>query len=256
MKKENVRYYQQYTDDFEVTREQDLILSEDYRFIRDKRGERFLSAFIYSLAIIFGYPFCKLFLHTRYKNRKAFKAVKGEGAFIYGNHTQPVGDVFLPALACLPRRIYTVVSPANLGIPVLGRILPFLGALPLPDTLKGMKSFTKALEQRIGEKKIITIYPEAHVWEYCTQIRPFSEASFKYPAKLDKPVFAMTVTYQQRKLGKKPRTTVYIDGPFYAEKSLSPHRRAQYLHQKVCEAMENRSRHSNYDYIKYEKISE
>ncbi|MBQ8000095.1 MAG: 1-acyl-sn-glycerol-3-phosphate acyltransferase [Ruminococcus sp.] len=252
MRKERVRYYKDFTDDFEVAREQDLKLPEDYLYIRN----RFLSEFIYALAIIFGYPFCKLFLHTRYKNRKAFKAIKDEGGFIYGNHTQPVGDVFLPALACFPRRIYTVVSPANLSLPVIGKILPFLGALPLPDTLKGMKSFTQALEQRISENKIVTIYPEAHVWEYCTQVRPFSDASFKYPVKLNKPVYAMTVTYQKRRFGKKPRTTVYIDGPFYADKTLSPRQQAADLHQRVYNRMLSRSRHSSYDYIKYEPMSD
>lgn len=252
MNKEKVRYYKEFTDDFEVAREQDLKLPEDYLYIRNK----LLSGFIYTLAIIFGYPFCKLFLHTRYKNRKAFKAAKREGAFIYGNHTQPVGDVFLPALACFPRRIYTVVSPANLSLPVIGKVLPFLGALPLPDTLKGMKGFTHALEQRIAENKIVTIYPEAHVWEYCTQVRPFSDASFKYPVKLQKPVFAMTVTYQKSRFFKKPRTTVYIDGPFYADKTLSPRQQAADLHQRVYNRMLSRSRHSNYDYIKYEQISD
>ncbi len=250
MNKEKVRYYKEYTDDFEVAREQDMKLPEDYPYIRN----RFLSGVIYSLAIIFGFPFCKLFLHTRYKNRKAFKAVKGEGAFIYGNHTQPVGDVFLPALACFPRRIYTVVSPANLSIPVLGKILPFLGALPLASSLKGMKSFNGALEQRIKEGKIATIYPEAHVWEYCTQIRPFSDASFKYPVKLDKPVFAMTVTYQKRKFARKPRTTVYIDGPFYADKALPVRQQTADLHDRVYKCMQKRSQHSNYDYIRYEKM--
>lgn len=251
MNKEKIRFYKEYTDDFEVAREQDLKLSDDYSYIRNK----LLSGLIYALAIIFGYPFCKLFLHTKYKNRKAFKAVKkGEGAFIYGNHTQPVGDVFLPALACFPRRIYTVVSPANLSIPVLGKILPFLGALPLASTIKGMKSFNSALEQRINEGRIVTIYPEAHVWEYCTQIRPYSDVSFKYPVKLHKPVFAMTVTYQKRKFGSKPRTTVYIDGPFCADESLSPCQQTADLHSRVYDCMQKRSQNSNYEYIRYEKM--
>lgn len=254
--KEKIRFYREYTDDFEVSPQQNKEIPDDYQFIRSKMGEKFLSGLIYSLAIIFGYTFCRLFLHTKYKNRKAFRAAKGEGAFIYGNHTQPVGDVFLPALACFPRRIYTVVSPANLGLPVIGRILPFLGALPLPSSLKGMKNFTSAIEKRIEDGKIVTIYPEAHVWEYCTQIRPFSDASFKYPVKLSKPVFAMTVTYQKSRIFRRPRTTVYIDGPFYADKSLSARQQTKELHERVYQRMLSRSRHSNYDYIKYQKAED
>lgn len=253
MKKQKVRYYVEYTDDFEIARDQEYKIPDSYEYIRRKPSERFLSGLIYSLAVIFGYPFCKLVLHTKYKNRKAFRKVRGDGAFIFANHTQPVGDVFLPALACFPRRIYTVVSPANFTIPVIGKVLPYLGALPVSDSLKGMKNFGNAIDTRIGEGKIITIYPEAHVWEYCTQIRPFPSASFRYAVKLSKPVFAMTVTYQKRRFSKKPRTTVYIDGPFYPDKSLTPRQQAEDLHKKVYDRMVSRSRHSNYSYIKYEK---
>ena len=254
MSKERIRYYRNFSQDFEEAPVQDFKLSEDYRYIRENGGERFLSAFIYSLAVIVGLPFCKLHLGVKYKNRKAFKILNKQGAFIYANHTQPVGDVFLPALGCFPKRIYTVVSPANFSLPVIGKVLPYLGALPVADTLSGMKAFNGAVERRIKEGKIVTIYPEAHVWEYCTQLRPFNDTSFKFPAKSGVPVFAMTVTYQKRRFGKKPKTTVYIDGPFYPDETLSIRERAQDLHQKVYSRMKMRIRHSNYEYIRYEKL--
>ncbi|MGN0453416.1 MAG: 1-acyl-sn-glycerol-3-phosphate acyltransferase, partial [Ruminococcus sp.] len=209
MNKDKIRYYKEFTDDFEETADQDYKLPEDYRYIRRDFLSRFLSGLIYSLAIVFGGLYCRIFLHTKYKNRKAYKSVKGEGVFVYSNHTQPVGDVFLPALGAFPRRIYVVVSPANLKLPVLGRILPYLGALPLPATLGKMKEFTEAMRVRIEkEKKTVVIYPEAHVWKYYTGIRPFSEVSFKYPVKLNAPVFAQTVTYTKRRFGRKPRATI------------------------------------------------
>lgn len=254
MNKERIRYYKDFTEDFEKAPEQNMRLSEDYRYIREKRGEKFFSALIYALAVVFGFPFCKLHLGVKYKNRKAFRAVKKQGAFIYANHTQPVGDVFLPALACFPKRIYTVVSPANLSLPVIGKVLPYLGALPVADTLSNMKKFNSAVERRIKDGKIVTIYPEAHVWEYCTQLRPFSETSFKYPVRHGVPVFAMTVTYQKRRFGKKPKTTVYLDGPFYSDENLSSRDRVNDLHQRVYSRMQMRIRHSNYDYIKYEQL--
>ncbi len=254
MSKERIRYYKDFTEDFEKAPVQNMKLSEDYRYIREKRGEGFLSALIYALAVMFGFPFCKLHLGVKYKNRKAFRAVKKQGAFIYANHTQPVGDVFLPALACFPKRIYTVVSPANLSIPIIGKTLPYLGALPVADTLKAMKAFNTAIDRRIKEGKIVTVYPEAHVWEYCTQLRPFSDTSFKYPVRLGVPAFAMTVTYQKKRLGKKPKTTVYIDGPFYPDETLSIRERVQDLHQRIYSRMQIRSRRSTYDYIKYQKL--
>lgn len=248
-----VRYYSDFSQDFVESKEQNTKLPEDYRYVRDGFFQCLRSAFTYGCALLFGVFFCPFHLHTKYVNRKAFKAVKGQGAFIYANHTQPVGDVVLPAFACFPRRIYTIVSPANLGIPFIGKQLPYLGALPIADTVGGMKEFQRALEKRIGDKKIVTVYPEAHVWEYCTMIRPYSDSSFKYPVKFKVPCFCMTVTYQKSKFFRRPRTTVFVDGPFYPDESLSVREQTKDLHRRVSECMKSRSKESNYDFIRYEK---
>ncbi len=248
-----VRYYKSFTDDFEVSKNQAMKLSEDYEYIREDFLSKLKSKLIYSLAVVFGFIQAKLFLHVKYVNRKAMREAKDKGIFIFANHTQPVGDVFLPALAAFPKRIYTVVSPANFGIPVIGKILPYLGALPLADTPKGMKKFTEAMGKRIESKKAVTIYPEAHVWEYYTGVRPFSDASFRYPVKFSAPSYAMTVTYQKRKLSKKPKTTIYIDGPFYPDETLHSREQSKKLHEEILSTMMKRAENSTYSYIEYIK---
>ena len=147
--KEKIRYYNEFTDDFEETANQNFELKSDYKWVRTDFLSKFLSALIYSIAILFSSIYCPLFLHMRIKGRKNLKGIKG-GFFIYGNHTQPFGDVFIPALTVFPRRIYTVVSPANYGIPVIGKILPYLGALPIVDSIKGFKELSKAMETRLS----------------------------------------------------------------------------------------------------------
>ena len=122
-----VRRYSSFADDFVRTKDQYHRLPEDYRWIRTDVRSRFLSALSYGAALVISSVWCRVALHVRLRDRRLLRAAR-DGAFIYANHTQPVGDVFIPALASFPRRIYTVVSPANLGIPVIGRILPFLGA--------------------------------------------------------------------------------------------------------------------------------
>ena len=248
-----VRYYKDFTDDFEISKNQEIKLPEDYEYIREGFSSKLKSKLIYSAAVAFGFIQAKFFLHVKFVNRKAMKAAKDKGFFIYANHTQPVGDVFLPALASFPKRIYTVVSPANFGIPVIGRILPYLGALPLADSPKGMKKFTEAMGKRIESGKVVTIYPEAHVWEYYSGVRPFSDAAFRYPVKFSAPVFAMTVTYQKRKLFKKPKTTIYIDGPFYPDESLHTREQSKKLHKEILETMMKRAENSSYSYIEYIK---
>lgn len=248
MSKAKIRYYNSFSDDFFQVGEE-YKLPEDYKWIRNDIKFKLLSGLIYSLAIIFSNIYCRLFLHVRIKGAKKVRQQKG-GFFLYGNHTQPIGDVFNPALVCFPKRIYTVVSAANMYLPVIGKILPCLGAIPIPDTLSGMKKFTAAIEQRIKSGHPIIIYPEAHLWEYYTDIRPFAETSFKYPVNLEVPVYCMTTTYQKRKLGKKPKITVYIDGPFQADDAQKK-QRAVNLRDAVYAQMRERAKSSNCNYISY-----
>lgn len=248
MTKERIRYYDSFSEDFYQT-EKTYGLPPDYKWIRNDVLSRFLSAFIYALAIIFSNIYCRIFLHVRIKGARKLRKQKG-GLFLYGNHTQPIGDVFNPGLACFPKRIYTVVGVANMHLPVIGKLLPYLGALPIPDSLRGMKAFTSALEERAKAGHPIMIYPEAHLWDYYTDIRPFADTAFKYPIKLGMPVYCMTTTYQKRRFGKKPKITIYIDGPFdiVAENKREC---TQKLCSAVYEKMKERSQNSNYKYIEY-----
>lgn len=245
------RYYSSFTDDFEESANQNLKLPQNYKWVRTDIVSKLLSGLVYGLAVIFGGAYCRFFLHMKVKGKKNLKGIKG-GFFIYGNHTQPIGDVFIPALCVLPKRIYTVVSTANYGIPVIGKLLPFLGALPIVDSLHGIKQLNKAMEQRLKKGHPIVIYPEAHVWEYYTDIRPFPDTSFKFPVKFDTPTFAMTVTYKKSGLFKKPIMEVFLDGPFYPQGS-SVRDKTRDLHQKVLAAMLERSKSSNCSYIEYKE---
>ena len=115
-----------------------------------------------------------------------------------------------------------------------------------------MKNFLNYIEYRISKNNSITIYPEAHIWPYYTKIRPFKSVSFKYPVKLDKPVFCITNTYQRRK-NDKVQIVSYIDGPFYKDDSLSPKEAQEDLRNRVYEQMVERSKNSNIEVIEYKK---
>ena len=68
--------------------------------------------------------------------------------------------------------------------------------------------------------------------------------------KFDKPAFAMTVTYQESKLHRRPNMTVYLDGPFYGTGENAKQKEAS-LHDAVHHAMVERSKASNCAYIRY-----
>ncbi len=84
-----------------------------------------------------------------------------------------------------------------------------------------------------------------------TRFTPFSEVSFRYPAKLSAPVYSMTTVYLKRRFFKRPKISIYIEGPFYVSGSVRD--KTVCLHNKVYESMLENSKRSNYEYIRYIK---
>lgn len=251
-------YYNSYTQDMVESSNQDYKLKKDYKWINNNPIHKAGAALIYGLALIVGKVGCKISWGIEYVNKSALKQNKDKGYFIYANHTQPVGDVVMPALACSSKRVYVIVSQANYGLTIIGKLLSMLGALPVPDTISQYKKFTAAYKLRIKQKHPVIIYPEAHVWPYCTFIRPFEKTSFRFPAELKAPVYAMTTTYKKRyifnKCLKRPKIVTYIDGPFYPENDKSVKENQQILHDKVYEIMQKRSLENECEYIHYQKL--
>lgn len=246
-------YYEDYSDDFVESARQDETLPEDYRWIHKSIFYRLISAVLYGAALLFALIYGKFVLHIHVENRKALKRAGKTGCFLYGNHTQPMGDVFGPALYCFPRRMSAIASSSNLGIPVIGKLLPMLGGLFIPDSMGQMKSFMEAIRYHVEKKRCIVIYPEAHVWPWCTFIRPFQATAFRFPVLYHVPAFCMTTTYQQRKHGRKPKIVVYIDGPFLAESGKNNREQQMDLHDRIYACMESRSQMSTCEYIRYQK---
>lgn len=250
-KKQKTYYYKSFNDDFIQSKNQNYQLKENYQWINDNIFYNIGSKILYFLAYNFGIFYNKFILHVKFENKNILKKYKNEGYFLYGNHTQPLGDVFIPASVCKRKRIYVVVSPANLGVAGIGPLLPMLGALPIPNNAKDTKKLFSSIVKRIQQKKCVVIYPEAHLWEYYTKIRPFSSTPFKFPVFCNAPSFCMTTTYYKRKFGKKPGIIVYIDGPFIPDKELTKKENEKKIHKEIYECMQNRSKNSRYEYIKY-----
>lgn len=248
-----VRYYETFEDDFVVNRGQDYHLPEDYKWIERGLWHRTISKVLCGLFRIVSFFYCKYVLHIKIENGQALNSYKETGCFLYGNHTQMTGDAFGALYVNPHKKAYALAGQANLGIPVLGKILTYIGAIPVADSLKGMKEMKATIEQRIKEKGCIVIYPEAHVWPYYTDIRPFPETSFRYPVECQVPSFCMTTTYQKRKQGDKPKITLYVDGPFYPNTSLKKKEQQRTLRDEIYNCMKERSKNSTYQYIRYER---
>lgn len=252
--KNKVYYYSdELNDDFLKGKIKEIKIDGNYKYIHKNVLWNILSFIVYRvIAMPIAYIYSKLVFGLEIKNKEVLKKCKDTGYFIYANHTQEVLDPLLPTLENFPRKCYVVAHPDNIAMPILGPLNRLMGGFVLPSDIKAAKNFLNAMEEYINKKSVIAIYPEAHVWPYYTKIRNFVSTSFKYPIKLDKPVFCATTTYKKRKIGK-PKIIVYIDGPFYPDKNLSVKECQEDLRNKVYNKMCDRVKNTDIEYYKYIK---
>lgn len=206
---------------------------------------------------IFALPIAALFLKLKYHhkiiNREVIKPYTKSAFFMYGNHTNNICDALIPTFVQNWNHTYVIVNPNNVSMPVLGKITPYLGAIPLPGNMAATKNFMNIIKLRMEQKCSITIYPEAHIWPFYTKIRPFVDLSFRYPVQYNVPTFCFTNTYQKYKNSKTPQIVTYVDGPFFADENLSSKEKKTDLRNKVYAAMVERSKNNNVELIKYIK---
>lgn len=252
---EQIVYYKTFEDDFEKKVDAQKI-DGSYKYLHKNIFWNIFSFIVYRLvATPIAYLYMKLKFGLKFENRKLLKIHKNKGYFLYINHTQPIGDAFMPTLLNFPKKTYVMVHPSNVSLPFWGNIIKFLGPLPIPGDLESGRNFVNAIDELISKKKAVVIYPEAHVWKYYTKIRPYKASSFKYPIKFDAPAFAITVTYKERK-NKSPKMVAYVDGPFYPDENLLANEKRENLKNKVYEIMKKRAKNSDIEYIKYVKVEE
>lgn len=252
MKDKIIYYKDELNDDFANTNIKQKKLPPDYRYFTKNPFRRIIAFIFYHFIVTpIVFLFQKIVHHEKIVGRKKLKKYRKEGYFLYGNHTRLAGDAYTPALVSFPKKAYIITSPDTVSIFGIRTIVEDLGAVPVPTGQAGMKNFINAVKRHSGKNHVIVIYPEAHIWPYYTKIRPFGDASFHYPAELQKPVFTFTTVYKKRLFFKFPKTTVYIDGPFFANSANNLKQRKKELRDLCFEAMSNRSLKSNYEHVKY-----
>lgn len=253
--KKVIYYSDELHDDFAGTNIKQKPLGKDYRYMNDNIFVRVGTWIVYYLiALPLVFLLQKLVVRQKLVNRKLIKQCKKQGCFIYANHTMAMGDAFTGPLVCAPKKCYVIVNPDAVSIKGLRTIVKMLGAIPLASSFDESKKMLQCVKKRIGQGSAVMIYPEAHIWPYYTDIRPFAATSFKYPVNLDAPVFCITNCYQKSLLFKHPKVVSIVDGPFYPDTSLPKAERAEKLRDQVHETMCQRAKESStYAYVKYVK---
>ena len=133
MKKNRVIYYKdELSDEFSSAQIKPISIDENYIYDRKTKGE-ILHTFWYKIiARPLAYIFLKIKFGHKIINKEVLKGYSDKGIFIYGNHTNAAADAFIPSMVSFPKDTYVIVHPNNVSMPVLGKITPYLGAVPLP----------------------------------------------------------------------------------------------------------------------------
>lgn len=202
-----------------------VAIPNDYKYIPRSffvRAVHFL--FYYLIAVPVCWLCAKIACSIKVKGRKNLKKING-GAVLIGNHSHPLDCMFASVFAAFPKRNYFVANKEAVEVAGGRFFTKALGALPLPDELKGLANLSDAVNALLRKGNCVTIYPEAAIWPYSTFLRPFPAACFRYAIQADVPVVPFAVTYRyarRRPLRKKPKVTMTILPPIYANKALAP----------------------------------
>ena len=177
---------------------------------------------------------------------------KGQGFVLVGNHTQPVGDAFSSNMVAFPTRTHVVVHPDNLRLPVVGRLTPYLGAIPIPNGIREARAFSEELSELLLSGRAVAIFPEAHVWPFFTGLRTFKKGALDIAVRANVPAYTFTRVYRKsRVFGFK--CIVYIDGPFYPSQELSRGEAEAALSDGLFAVMAERTKESDVQVVEYKE---
>ena len=248
-----IYYKDELNDEFSTAVIQAKRIDGNYRYLHKTVFGSIIHFILYRLvAAPISWCYLKLKFHHRIRGKEKLKAFRKQGYFVYGNHTQIIGDALIPSFVSFPKAAFVIVHPNNVSMKFLGKLNEYMGAMPLPDDMAASRNFIAAIKKRIEQRKAVFIYPEAHLWPYYTHIRPFSEKSFSYPLHYGTPVFCFTNVYKKRKSPSQVRIETFIDGPFFADEA-NAQDAIKKLRDEVYEAMVTRSQGNEVELVRYIK---
>ena len=139
VKEKKVIYYtDELNDEFSTAQITPRVIDGNYRYFRGRLWDFCSLAVqnVLTMPVKVLYSKCKF--HLKYVGREKLKECKNTGYFIYGNHTQPFADTFIPSVANFPKRNFFIVHPNNVSMPGMHTFVELCGALPIPGDRKSV----------------------------------------------------------------------------------------------------------------------
>lgn len=153
--------------------------------------EKLLFSLFTNCLAVLAYLVDTLFFGLRIEGRKRLRHLKG-GAITVMNHIHPM-DCTMVKLAVFPRRIYFTSLSRNLELPLVGWLIKFCGAIPLPTEPTRLISFLRRLKQSLKRGDLVHFYPEGMLVRDHPCLRDFHPGAFLAAVDSGCPVVPMVL---------------------------------------------------------------
>ena len=181
-----------------------------------------------------------LWFGLRIKGEKNLGYLKS-GAITVANHMHALDS---PMIACslFPRKAHMATLKSNFEIPIIRWLVRMLGGVPIPETPKALYSFMESMREELDKGRIVHFYPEASLWPWHSELRPFKNGAFNLAVRSSVPVVPMVFKFRDAKwpismIRKKPLITLEVGSPIYPHEEGTNKQRIIMLRDKTHEYM-------------------
>ncbi len=258
IKEKKKKYYISETDDFIIINSKlNINIDENYKYLPKNW---FVKSLYWIMYYCFAYPvliiYTHLFAGTKTKGKKNLKQLKKQGYMIFSNHTHYSDAFNISVQSTFPKRTYIITNKDSISKRFIRFFTKAFGAIPVAETPTALKNMNIAIKKLLDKKRVIIVYPEAHIWPYYTGVRTFPITSFKIAAANKVPVVPFATTFKKCWWKKRPRIIINVGEPIYYDESLSKQENAekyqQHCYNFIKEKVEQPDNYALYDYIKAE----
>ncbi len=128
------------------------------------------------------------------------KKMRHKAFVITCNHVHLFDDLSVGTNVFAWRKIYFTTLEQNIRNRSTGFFLRSLGGIPIPSSsLSGMKKFNEDLAYLLKKKNPILFNPEASLWPFYREIRPFKRGAFQTAVKNDVPLLPIVALFKRKK---------------------------------------------------------
>lgn len=175
---------------------------------------RMWAGFFRGLAIMIFNPFMVLKYKMYTFGELNQKKLNGKPFIITCNHVHMFDDLSIGTNLFCWRKIYFTTLSRNIKRPLIGTFLRSLGGIPIPErSLSGTKKFNEDISYLLSKNKPVIYNPEAALWPYYRDVRPFKRGAFLMAVRNNVPVLPIAIMFKR----KKKRNGKYKYKLYFAE---------------------------------------